>query len=133
MTHDKSKFKTRFSVWVGISNIVCCIASIISCIIAYTAVEQIVSLNVEFQPIVEKFQKDSVIIEKIFEKPQLIIMSVPDSAYHANPIPPIVINPDVEKCDSSKYVPAAEVNDIMDAKNRFLKHMQPFIQKMKNL
>jgi len=48
--------------FVDLSNIICCIVSNASCYIAYTIVAEIISLNIDIAPVVEKLQKDSIVI-----------------------------------------------------------------------
>lgn len=58
----KSTVRKTWNFLVGISNIVSCLVSVLSCYIAYHAVLEIISLNVEISPITEKIQKDSIVI-----------------------------------------------------------------------
>lgn len=61
----KSVFKCTWNFLVGISNIISCITAIISCGIIYLAVLEVMVLNIEIKPVVEKIHEivnDSTII-----------------------------------------------------------------------
>ncbi len=67
MTNNKIKsvIKGTGNFLVAFFNIISCIAAVFSCIAAYTVVSEIISLKIEITPVVEKFQKDSIIIIRV--------------------------------------------------------------------
>lgn len=50
---------------VDVFGIISCIFTVLSCCFAYNAVKEIINLKIEISPVVEKFQRDSVFVEKI--------------------------------------------------------------------
>ena len=136
-----SAIKKLWSFFVGISNIISCIAAVVSCYIAYTAASEIFHLNVEISPIVEKLRKDSVIVvEKnvpIIQKDtspnsqsnittQKSPQKPKDSLEQAGNTPKIEPNID---SDDPKYLPSSEVDNIRSRRDAFLEKMKPFFGK----
>lgn len=145
MTNKTQKFisviKGIWSFLVDISNIISCFVAIISCIvaiiscyIAYTAVTEIISLNVEITPIVRMFQKGSTIGERIIFIPSdnnptdSLLSKTPDgqSKGSTNPllnIPKPNVPPSEE--DESPYLSQEEVESIEVHRNSFLERTKP--------
>lgn len=59
------KVKMLWHVIVDIFCIVGAVATVLSCIFAFSAVKEIINLNVRILPMVEKLQQDTIIVEKI--------------------------------------------------------------------
>lgn len=133
-----STIKGIWSFFVGVSNIISCIAAIASCYIAYTAASEIFHLNVEISPIVEKLQKDSVIIEKT--TPIVIQKDISYSRPDAEEIPEHVKKspeqskklpvaaPNMDSEDSQTLQPT-KIDSIRSRRDAFLERMKPFFGK----
>lgn len=125
----KSVIKGIWNFFVGISNIVSCFVAILSCYIAYTAVSEIFQLNVEISPIIEKLQRDSIVIERAVSvvTPNAVV-TPKDTAYiqpdtQTKDLPEIIPNADA---DSSKYLPRTEMDNIRARRDAFLERMKLF-------
>lgn len=115
-----SAIKIIWRLIVDISNIISCGFTILSCYIAYTAVSEIISLNVEIAPIVKEFRRDSVIIEKniISEQPSIVLDKQKSEIYK---------DPESE---NSEDLSDSEVDTIISHREEFLKRMRKLFKKI---
>ncbi len=152
MTNKTQKFisviKGIWNFLVDISNIISCVVAIISCIvaiiscyIAYTAVTEIISLNVEITPIVRMFQKDSTIVERIIFIPSdnnpidNLLSKTPDGESKGSTNSPLNIpkpNDSPSKKDESPYLSQEEVKSIEEHRDSFLEGIKP-LERIKNI
>lgn len=138
----KSTIRRTWNILVGISNIVSCLASVLSCYIAYHAVLEIINLNVEISPITEKIQKDSiVIIERAVPtfKPQKQSQKKRSQENHSqenhSDIPqdaPPIIEQSIES-DASPYLPSSETEEIRRNRDAFVEKMNLLFRNRKHL
>ena len=89
------------------SNIISCVAAVLSCYIAYTAVSEIISLNIELSPMIERIQKDSIIF---IERPTPL--EVRENITNEQ-------NPASEE-ESSKFEMNDNTNDEQDSGNHYI-------------
>lgn len=145
MTDRKQKvisiIKGVWSFLVGISTIIGCIVSIISCYIAYNAASEIFHLNFEISPIVEKFRQDSVVIiertapvviqkdnsknQRDADSPEIQEKEKNSPEYGKNPQE---TEPSIEP-DNSQHVSSSEIDNIRSRRDAFLERMKPFFGK----
>jgi len=127
MTNKTSSILSAINeIWhfiVGLSNIISCIVSIASCYIAYTIVTQIISLNIDIAPVVEKLQKDSIII---IERPVPIVICDSLSNSPSKRQPAIEQNKDKE---GSKNLSSTEIDDIRKHRELFLERTHMLLGK----
>lgn len=116
--NNRSAVKGTWNFLVGIANIISCVVAVVSCYIAYTAVVEIINLNIEIAPVVERFKKDSIIIEKtiISESPTELKKQESETMSDS-------------ELDDSKFLPSTEVDNIMIDKAVFLERMQKLFKK----
>ncbi len=114
-----SAIKIIWRFIVDISNVISCVFTIVSCYITYTAVSEIISLNIELTPIVKEFRRDSVIIEKniITEQPSIELDKQKSESYK---------DPESK---NSEDLSSSQINDIIAHRNAFLERMQKIFKK----
>ena len=119
----KLTIKRIWNFLIGISNIGSCFFAATSCYIASIAVLEVFNLNVEINQIVEKSQKDSVVI---IERP--VPISVPQdsslenrSGIRQDNRPVIEQN---TESDDSPYLTSTEIDEIRRRRDEFLKRMR---------
>ena len=123
-------FSIAKDIWhflVESSNIISCVAAVLSCYIAYTAVSEIITLNIELSPIIERIQKDSIIF---IEKP--IPLEVRENITNEQ-------NPASDE-ESSKFEMNDNTNDEQDPGSHYLNketvesiraHRESFLERMR--
>lgn len=141
MTQKKLKLKLKdtWNFFVGLSSIISCIVSILSCYIAFITVSEIISLNIEINPIVEKLQKDSIVIiekhiprqlqnENIQHKNSLKQPTIDNSQQIKDSNKSIDINNDIDTIvsENNNHLSSSEINNIRTRRDLFLKRMKNF-------
>ena len=135
----KLKLKDTWNFFVGLSSIISCIVSILSCYIAFITVSEIISLNIEINPIVEKLQKDSIVIiekhiprqlqnENIQHKNSLKQPTIDNSQQIKDSNKSIDINNDTDTIvsENNNHLSSSEFNNIRTRRDLFLKRKKNF-------
>lgn len=133
------KLKDTWNFFVGLSSIISCIVSILSCYIAFITVSEIISLNIEINPIVEKLQKDSIVIiekhipiqsqnENIQYKNILKQPTIDNSQQIKDSNKSIDTNNDTDTIvsENNNHLSSSEINNIRTRRDLFFKRMKNF-------
>ncbi|MDE5783963.1 MAG: hypothetical protein K2H97_06570 [Prevotella sp.] len=128
----KSTIKGIWNFLVGISNIGSCLLAAISCFLAYNAVLEVISLNVEINQIIENFQKDSVVI---IERPVPILVQKDSFLENRSEIRPDSLPKTKQnlESDTSPNLSPAEIDEIRRDRDAFLKKMHQLFGNRKHL
>lgn len=115
-----SMIKRIWRFLVGISTIISCCIAILTCYITYTAAKEIINLNVEVSPIIEKIQKDSIVV--IHERPT----PEPNQDTHfvkSPAVSPQQIYQSTEE-EESPYLSSSAIDEIRGGREDFFKRIQ---------